>query len=255
MRPIERFACLPHSLTRRGFCKSVLAAGAIDMLAPRVARGSLVSHTTAASVTGNNVTTSGINTTGAGFLVLIVTQNQPPSGTLTDSKGNSWTGLTAQSPSGSGSLRMYYCLTPVVGTGHTFTWASTGQLPSIAVAAFSQSVVFDTQNGSAAGSSDSVTTGFVAPSAINALVITGAMDIAVGATCTVDSGFTITDATNVVAGVSYGTRLAYIEETTIVSKSATWQTVPSTSTDIAAVIASFVLGTPVPVSRHKHTIL
>lgn len=226
------------------------------LLALAPCRATIVAHTIAASGTGNNVTTSSINTTGALSLFLIVTQNATPSGSLSDSKGNTWIGLTAQTPFGTGNLRMYYCVaTPTVGTGHTFTWTSTGQLPSIAVIASDQAYVFGSESGAAVGA-DSVQPGSLTPSAINALIVTGEIDVAVGSSATVDQGFTISDANNVAAGVSYGTRLAYIEETSIVAKNPTWQTTPSLSNNMAAVMAVFVPGSaPSGSVRHASSIL
>ena len=57
---------------------------------------SLVSNT-AASGTDSSVTTTAINTTGASLLVLGIAVDGAATPTISDSKGNTWTALTAQS--------------------------------------------------------------------------------------------------------------------------------------------------------------
>lgn len=220
-------------------------------------RATLVVHTTAASTNGTSVTTSAIDTTTSHSLFLIVTQNTPESGTLTDSKSNTWVPLTAQSPFSAGSLRIYYCVnSPTVGSGHTFTWTAGGsQLPSIAVAAFTDIVSFESESGNIGGSTDSVQPGSLTPSLDNSILITGEIDVAVGSSATVDQGFTISDSTNVVAATSYATRLAYLIETTATAKNPTWQTSPSQPVSLAAVMAVFRPGAGTNPTRHKGTIL
>ena len=80
----------------------------------------LIAHAIVGSSTGNNATTSAIDTTGATLLVaLIVTDTG--GGTMSDSKGNTWTALTAHSGGTTVTGQLFYVSNPTVGSGHTFT--------------------------------------------------------------------------------------------------------------------------------------
>ena len=56
----------------------------------------LVANTFKQSVLGATVTTDAIDTTGANLLIVLVDDFQTDASVLTDSKGNTWTPLTAQ---------------------------------------------------------------------------------------------------------------------------------------------------------------
>lgn len=98
---------------------------------------SLVAETHASSSNGTDVTTSAIDTTGA-TLIVVCLGWRLGSGSLTDSKGNTWTALTARSVDSystwDATQQMFYCSLPTVGSGHTFTGVA--ELPTIKVYAF-----------------------------------------------------------------------------------------------------------------------
>jgi hypothetical protein len=136
------------------------------------------SRTTAGSTTGNNITTTAIDTTGANLIVVgsAYLKNGPI--TVTDSKSNGApTALTLQAGASIQEVRIYYWHLPAsVGAGHTFTITSSGKVPSICVAAFSgvkASSPVDQQSGvgTGAGSGTSVQPGSLTPSEDNCLVI------------------------------------------------------------------------------------
>src|SRR5258705_8700383 len=85
----------------------------------------------------NTSTTASLNTTGATLLVIHVgyLASIPPA--ISDSKGNTWVGLTIASTTVSNADRLYYVANPTVGTGHTFTFTGTGVLAEMVAAAFS----------------------------------------------------------------------------------------------------------------------
>ncbi len=68
-------------------------------------------------------TTSAVDTTGADLLVAAVAYFDG-AGTVTDSKGNTWTGLTPATPGSGRACRLLYCVPTSVGGGHTFSTPS-----------------------------------------------------------------------------------------------------------------------------------
>lgn len=114
----------------------------------------------AAGVNGTSTaTTSGIDTSSAKLIVIAVLwfTGTP---TVSDSKGNTWTALTTVASGSSGGTqyfaRLYYCINPTVGTGHTFS--ATANFTVIDVRAFSCTAtpVFDVE-ATGAGSTSAAT--------------------------------------------------------------------------------------------------
>lgn len=91
-----------------------------------------------ASTDSNGFTTSGVDTSGASLIFILVScYGSVTAPVLTDSKGNSWTELVEQSD-GTTRCKTYYAYDPSkVDASHTFTLAQNGSYCSIAVAAFS----------------------------------------------------------------------------------------------------------------------
>lgn len=136
-----------------------------------------VAKTSAGSTNGGvSVTTSAIDTTGANLIVLVVADYTLGS-TPTDSKGNTYTPRTGRTtPNTNGSVRIWDCLNPIVGTGHTFTVSGGTQYPSVNVLAFSgahATAAFDHENGAAGAALTSLGSGSITPSGPAALVIFG----------------------------------------------------------------------------------
>lgn len=187
----------------------------------------LISHT---SVVGS--TTPAIITTGAD---LIVVTTVPDNGaTITDSKSNTWTALTAQNA----TVRIYYVHNPTVGSGHTFSATAGNGVIMVEAWAGSITSPFDQQNGGFTASL--VTTfqvGSITPGVSTELVVTG---IGLGGNAsspTIDSGMTVSDSQNGVSGVSYGGGMAYIVQSAATPINPTWSW--TNTTGPAAVIASF----------------
>lgn len=177
---------------------------------------------------------SAIDTTGATLLVAVCSGFIGSTPNLTDSKSNTWTGLTIR---GGGSLvKIYYVANPTVGTNHTFDPSGTN--PSCTVAAFSGVVTtspFDQENGNT-GSGGSVSTGSVTPSEDNELVIAGVTFYPAGVV-SINGGFTITDQVNYVLGAEMGSGLAYLIQTSVAAANPAWS--HSGFTDAAVAIATF----------------
>jgi hypothetical protein len=140
-------------------------------------------------------TTSGVDTTGANLIVVYFVGD--PASTLSDSKGNTWTALTAHNTGNGDESRLAYCLNPTVGTGHTFS--NTGSARFLAVQAWSGATtgyVSDTGN-QGIGTTAAIKPGSRTPSAAGNLIVSGVTYFPNAAqTVSVDSGVTISDQSN-----------------------------------------------------------
>ncbi len=192
----------------------------------------LLTHTSKCG-TINGVTSNAIDTTGATLLIVVEGfYGLGTTPTISDSKSNSWTGLSVGNGSNNNS-EIWYSIPTSVGSGHTFTVSGTGAYPSVDAASFSgtkSSSVFDVQ--SASGNN---ITGSITPTRDNSVLIAG------GATSadytSVDSGFTLLDHIANSGGNCVGSALAYLVETTATAKNVTF--LHSVGAAESAVIASF----------------
>ncbi len=156
---------------------------------------------TAKSSTGANnvVTTDAVDSTGCDLIVISVSVfNDPSNNAPTDSKGNTWSPLAKHGPGSTDVYnRLFYCESPIVGSGHTFSWDpqaspnSGGTYPCIQVQGFSggTGTSFLSENGATANGVATLSTGSVTPSEDNCLVIAG-LGIDVGTSITINGGFT-----------------------------------------------------------------
>jgi hypothetical protein len=185
-------------------------------------------------------TTSSIDTTGANLIVIWYVSNAGQ--TITDNKGNTWSTLTLRSNGVDTIGRLLYCLSPTVGTGHTFSNGSS--FSWISVAAFSGAAaasVFDQENGAGPGTnSTSLATGSITPGENNELVIAavgnGGANTSSYVADSADS-FTLINSANSINGVSYGGGLSYQIQTTATARDHDWSW--TTSATRVAAIASF----------------
>lgn len=178
-----------------------------------------------------------INTTGANLIVVFVcTSNAGSLPTLVDSKGNTYIPLTQYNGVEYG--RLWYCLNPIVGSGHTFTFTtSTNSFPRVTVTAWSGiaiSSAFDTENGNGSGSNvTSLNTGSVTPSQNGSLIVTGSgHDFSGVSAIGINSGFTLGPTTPI--GLS---SQAYLIQMAAAAINPTWNW--TTSTTVANAIAVF----------------
>lgn len=202
---------------------------------------SFVAGTNAGSSDITNVTTSAIDTTGANFIVLNISiLDFFPSGTITDSKGNSSpTPLTAASGGGFCRSRLFYYVAPTVGSGHTFTFTggAAGE-PSIGVAAFSGVAAspFDVENG-AGGTSASPSAGSITPTLNGELVFAGVCT-RITTINSIDSSFNVVGTPIADDGTNHLSEgIAYLIQNTAAAVNPTWTT--GGSQIWAATIASF----------------
>ena len=196
-------------LTGEGWLGGLSASGTGNAQTPGF---QLVAHTAAA--TNTTGTTAAIDTGGADLLVANVTQYQASAlGVLSDSKGNTWTPLTARSGAGARD-RLFYCQGAgiSVGAGHTFTLTQSDSFyGSLQVAAFRGSGGGATaEAGAVATAVTSIRPGTVLPTQPGALIVSGMVPMDGTSGVTIADGFTITDYTPWTSGVTEGGALAYL---------------------------------------------
>jgi hypothetical protein len=110
-----------------------------------------------------------IDTSAATLLIIMQTFSAVGVATPTDSKGNTWTGLTAQNNAFNISSRLWYALSSLsVGSGHTVN--AGGSTEEITMMAFTSSgaIVFDQQSGAQNFSPGSLT-----PANSDSLIVSG----------------------------------------------------------------------------------
>jgi len=181
---------------------------------------------TSAGGTASSCTTSGIDTTGANFIVLAIGYQQGSTPSISDNKSNTWNALTISSTAGAQACRIYYAINPTVGSGHTFSNGGTNNYSTVSVLAFSgvdTSAPFDQQNG-ANNNSATIQTGSVTPTQNNEVCI-AAVAWNLNRTTeppTINSSFTGVQGTTFSSGNHYGGAIAYLIQTTATATNPTW---------------------------------
>jgi hypothetical protein len=205
----------------------------------------IASVSAASSNSGASVVTAGIDTTGADLVVVHVADYTGGSGdgALTDSKSNTWTGLTAATLSGDGRSRLYYSISGTVGSGHTFTYTTTSgtSYPSIQVIAFSGAAAHDQTSTNTATSVNNVQSGSLTPPSNDALFVTGVLlTVDVLGSAAINSSFTLEQGTDFVGGNAEGGFIAYFIQGTAGALNPTWSWTGLVNT--ATTMATFTLG-------------
>ncbi len=197
----------------------------------------LIAMTSAGSANSTSVTTSPINTTGANLIVISVSSySLATAPDFLDSKGNTWTALTAKTSSTCRS-RLFYRDIPTTDAAHTFTAQTGVTYPSIAVAAFSGSLAspFDQESGAFNNSSvTSIQPGSITPSQGNCLLIAGITGY--GTSQLINSGFTASTV-DVGGSLHFAGGIAYKIKTDSLAENPTWSW--TTAAEVATVMASF----------------
>lgn len=190
----------------------------------------------------NGGTSDAIDTTGSDFLAVVVSEfGNGTHGTLSDSKGNTWTELTSFGDGTAAQVTIYYVQNPTVGSGHTFSYSGTNVFATLATAGFSGSAAspFDQENGATGSATNSIATGSVTPGQDNELVIAAvSIDGTQGSDLAINGGFTLAEFLNYNGASGFaGCGLAYLIQTTATAANPTWSW--TNNVTAAASIATF----------------
>lgn len=176
-----------------------------------------------------------VDTTGADLIVVVASL---AGATLSDSKSNSWTSLTAQTNSDK-SARIWYCVSPTVGTGHYFATTGYSGITVLAFSGVNTSSAYDDEDGANQSGGSPIAAGTIAPSQEMELIIAG---LAIGGSSgTTSSTASFTQGAYVEPGANvYGTAAFYkikgSGDTSSESPSLSWS---NGATGAAAVMAAF----------------
>lgn len=188
----------------------------------------------------NGGTSNAIDTTGCNLLVIGIHHYSSATLTVSDSKGNTWTALTHYATTLHTGVRLYYCLNPTVGSGHTFTISSTGRYPTITVLGFSgvkDTSPFHSENGS---SSDVAGTsrqpGSVTPPEDGCLIVTGLVLSNAVTSQAINSSMTLQEYVNYTAANYMGGGIAYYVQATAAAINPTWSWAGSVRTSAAIAV-------------------
>lgn len=222
----------------------------------------LVSSLKAANL--NGTTSTAIDTTGASLIVVSFAYNNSFTPTLSDNKGNTYTALTAYGTAP--TVRLYYCISPTVGTGHTFTFGPSGITGAINVTAWSSSSspAYDKAvGGNGSGSNIFVagnTTG-VTPANNNSLLVAGNAYAPGTANVAGANGWTLAQAQDGLGGNYYGCSTLYLTQTTaaaiasstIIGTSSNGGNTTSTAVFYEAPTESLTITTPSAFEVHQRS--
>jgi hypothetical protein len=216
----------------------------------------LIASESAGSANGSSVfstvSTSAIDTSGADLIVISThyTQSDGKAVTPSDSKSNTWTAAPSQqtAPTSSTGVRFWYCLSPTVGSGHTFTYpaSSSGVLhPSITVSAWSDVTGFHSDDGDSTNSNvTTLSTGTVTPSSSAPALIVTALSYK-GSSPSVSGGsLALLEQVAYVSGAGphIGAAMGYELQATGTAIDATWNW--TTADDCSVAIIAFGVTTP-----------
>lgn len=207
-----------------------------------------VASTAAQTTNQSNVTTTGIDTTGAALLVAAVMEEVGTTSSVSDSKGNTWVPLTAAVEAVTGlRVRLWYSIPTSVGSGHTFTVSTSVHFPGVWFAGFSATnpVPLDVESaGATQTSGTTIQPGSASPRASTELFITAfTRSGANGESGTIDSSFTV-DANLGQTNNADGVHVAFKIQTTKAAENPIWTT--SSGIARAAVMAVFSAAVPWP---------
>jgi hypothetical protein len=172
---------------------------------------------------------TGMTTTGATLIVVSVGSYGLSGATVTsvtDSKGNPYTGLTSRAFI-SAVHRWFYVLAPTVGAAHTVTVNGSGLIyPGVVAYAFAGVASYQTESGATAASGASLASGSVTPSEAGALILTGVCGQNAATDTVTPVGFTVTS-TPSVGGVNMQTSAAWQVQGAAAAINPTWAFTPA----------------------------
>jgi hypothetical protein len=135
----------------------------------------LVSQASSSGDNTTDATTASFNSTGANLIVVTFLYSPVGTPSIIDSKGNTYTLLTAeQTLTTATEVRIAYCESPIVGTGHTVTVDFpdfSGSYPVVIARAYSGAGEFDQESAGGGGGGSPIQPGSLTPSEDNCLLV------------------------------------------------------------------------------------
>jgi|HubBroStandDraft_5_1064220.scaffolds.fasta_scaffold76216_3 hypothetical protein len=199
----------------------------------------LIAHTSVVTPgfesAGTPLTSAGIDTTGAGFLVLFVDTYQAPQSyplAISDSNNNQWHALSTVSGNHTGQLFYSYRAIAggpvVVGPGHTFTLIQATCPFFVAVMCVEAWSGVQSSSDPLKSGSDQVLAGVLTgvsetPASTNDLIVMGTAGYGFGSV-SIDTGFTITDSSVAGGGFADSAAMAYLVAPSSGAVDPTWVT-------------------------------
>jgi hypothetical protein len=184
-----------------------------------------IAYLTGAHAGAESIATTGAIDTTGGTLIVVGVARDDANGTLTDSKSNTWTARTTRTAGGIYPfVTPYYCESPNVGSGHTFTFTTSTKFPGIAVLVFSGTGAFDSGDTGAGDGTFTATSqqpGSITPAHDNDLVVAIlGLSNNPGSTPAINSGYTADQYQDASIGESIS--IAHLIQTTATATNPTW---------------------------------
>lgn len=199
---------------------------------------SFINSVSAGSSDNGTFSTGTMDTTGAGLLIVGLSDYQLGTPVLSDSKTNSWNVLTAYSVSSDARSRIYWSIPTSVGASHSVTLTGTVFYGSGTFAAFGGGSVspFDVEAGGTGTSVNPSAGAGITPTLSHELLVANVCFDG-GTASSIGGGFTMLTPTAYASSAHYGNCLAYLIQTGIAAADPDWTL--SGSTVWAASIAAF----------------
>lgn len=199
-----------------------------------------VSGTTTGVNGSGGGSSSAIDTTGAAFLIGVVSYFSGASGlSFSDSKGNTWNALTAATSANS-RCNIYWCKPSSVGPSHTASFTGTSVFLGISFAAFTFGAVSPADQESVnSGTGTTTSSSSITPGFAGELVISGVAVVAnTIAPSSVNGGFNVIGTpSSGSSGNRIGLGAAYLIQTSAAAASPAWTL--SGSSEWSTKLASF----------------
>lgn len=201
----------------------------------------LANHVAAGSSGGGTFTTAAIDTTGSTLLVAgVASYDGAAAPILSDSKSNTWTGLTVYDPGGGNSrVQIFYATNVIIGAGHTFTVTNNGAnaFASIAVMAFTgahPSTPFDAQSGATSVVGvQTLSPGSITPFQPGEVFCTFISHAISTSNISIGSSFVISDTVTYLASNHFDISGAYLASNSAQNPAWSWTTNSIVATDMA----------------------
>lgn len=187
--------------------------------------------------TSTGCTTDAVDTTGKDIICVFASWFGNGSASISDSKGNTWsTNGKIYNGSSNAALQLWWCVSPTVGSGHTFTitadYCSAGY---VAAAGVNTADAFDQEITATPASSSTHQPGSLTPDQDNCLLVTAIGALGSNNPIGVDGTYAEVLVANS-SGNGLGLGIGYEAQTTATAANPTWTVVTAPA---SVLVASF----------------